>query len=116
MQRMFEIFSFGDLSPAELSFVISFCAVIIVATGYISDAIIQHHGYGPGGNGLILVFGAALGISAFTVYLQFFDTTFAFRFYRAHMFDESWRKTIFAAAIGSLSFFLLLIRIKRNVG
>lgn len=113
---MFEIFDIGSMSPAELTFVISFGAVVIVAVGYLSDIATQSHGYGPGGNGLILGFGAALGISVFALYLMFFDSTFAFRFYRAHMLDVSLGKTILAAAIGSLSFFLFLLYTKRNVG
>ena len=113
---MFEIFDIASLSPGELTFVISFLAVVIVAVGYLSDILTQDHGYGPGGNGLILVFGAALGIAVFSVYLMFFDSNFAFRSYQAHMFDASLKKTILSASIGSLSFFLFLIYTKRNLG
>ena len=111
---MFEIFNFSQMSPQELIFSISFLAVVLVAVGYGSDVIATSHAYGPAGNGLILTFGAALGISSLYLFYRYFDTTFAFNIYKAHMFDAYIAKTGVAAVAGALSFFLFMVYVKRT--
>ncbi len=111
---MFEIFNFSQMSPQELTFGIAFLAVLLVAVGYASDYLATTHGYGPAGNGVILTFGAALGISVLYLYFRYFDTVFAFNSYKLHMFDVYFAKTGLAAITGALSFFLFMVYVKRS--
>ena len=111
---MFEIFGLSQRSPEEIILSIALLAVLFALLGYASDALIERQGFGPGGNGLVLIFGALVGISAYYLYLRFADGVLAANRFKAHMFDADWAVTALAASAGGLSFLLFMVFVKRS--
>ena len=110
---MFGIINFGDMSPGEIGFNVSFLAVVLVALGYTSDVLVRDSGFGPPGNGVILLFGSAVGIAFLYLYYRFMDGILALNAFKSHMFDSYFLTTMLAASAGALLFFLLMVFLKR---